>query len=362
MFGQFSSYVIFFLVGSVTAILLYLLFISWRNPVLAKLGLRSLTRRPTQTALIIIGLTLSTVIIISSLGTGDTLRYSVQRQSVAAYGKVDEIIAPPLISMLTNMGNPNASNEQAQQARATLEGVMRGGVDSVLALAQGGLPVDQRQPARTAAHGGGQGAADRRVAGAIVFPTIIRNATRGPANRSALSMPWTTSTRRPLACARSRASRWRWTRCSQASAMSSCSRHGCWRLCRRSRQNSTGWPPTCHQTSGQARPSAAARRCARWCAAEAGAPPLAAILAGLGAVITGVDPQSLPDISISLDTLDQLGVNTQPLRVLGSRASGCASWRQSYRQWRRPRPQAEGCRAAAWRAAPARRHRRRSRP
>ena len=120
MFGEFSSYVIFFLVGSVTAILLYLLFISWRNPVLAKLGLRSLTRRPTQTALIIIGLTLSTIIIISSLGTGDTLRYSVQRQSVAAYGKVDEIIAPPLISMLTNMGNPNASNEQAQQAQETL--------------------------------------------------------------------------------------------------------------------------------------------------------------------------------------------------------------------------------------------------
>ena len=60
MFGEYSSYVIYFLVGSVTAILLYLLFISWRNPVLAKLGLRSLARRRTQTALIIIGLTLST--------------------------------------------------------------------------------------------------------------------------------------------------------------------------------------------------------------------------------------------------------------------------------------------------------------
>lgn len=141
MFSEYSSYAIFFLVGSVTAILLYLLFVSWRNPVLAKLGLRSLTRRPTQTVLIIIGLTLSTIIVISSLGTGDTLRYSVQRQSVAAYGQVDEIIAPPIISMLVSMGNPNVSNDQAQQTEETLQGLMSGGLDSVLALAQGGLPA-----------------------------------------------------------------------------------------------------------------------------------------------------------------------------------------------------------------------------
>ena len=110
MFNEISSTVIFALIGGVTAILLYLIFLSWRNPVLAKLGLRSLARRPLQTALIVLGLTLSTIIVISALGTGDTLRYSVQRQSVAAYGRVDEIIAPPIISLLASVGDPNADS------------------------------------------------------------------------------------------------------------------------------------------------------------------------------------------------------------------------------------------------------------
>ncbi|MFN8468830.1 MAG: FtsX-like permease family protein [Caldilineaceae bacterium] len=323
MFGQFSSYVIFFLVGSVTAILLYLLFISWRNPVLAKLGLRSLARRPTQTALIIIGLTLSTVIIISSLGTGDTLRYSVQRQSVAAYGKVDEIIAPPLISMLTNMGNPNASNEQAQQARSTLEGVMKGGVDSVLALAQGGLPsisVNRLEQLRMEA---AKEPLIDGVAGAIVFPTIIRNATSGASEpigfiyavddhypqtfglRSVTGESLAMDTLQPgignvfLQSSRLLAF------VPQITA----------ELNRLAANVPSDLGATAPISGSTTLPSGGAL-------AEEGAPPLAAILAGLGAVITGVDPQSLPDISISLDTLDQLGVNTQPLRALGKQTIG----------------------------------------
>ncbi|MBK8796630.1 MAG: hypothetical protein IPM07_09810 [Anaerolineales bacterium] len=89
MLDNLSVGAIAFLVGAVTAILLYLLFLWWRNPVLMKIGLRNLTRRPGQSVLITIGLTLSTIIVISSLGVGDTLRYSVQKQAVSAYGKVD---------------------------------------------------------------------------------------------------------------------------------------------------------------------------------------------------------------------------------------------------------------------------------
>ncbi len=136
MLGDWSTTAVFFLVGVVTAILLYLLIISLRNPVLAKLGLRNMARRPAQTVLIILGLTLSTVIIIAALGTGDTLRYSVQRQAVAAYGQVDEIIAPPLLSMLTTLGNPNADTTQVDEARSTLNELMRGGLDSVLGPGQ----------------------------------------------------------------------------------------------------------------------------------------------------------------------------------------------------------------------------------
>ncbi len=312
MFGEFSSYVIFFLVGSVTAILLYLLFISWRNPVLAKLGLRSLTRRPTQTALIIIGLTLSTIIIISSLGTGDTLRYSIQRQSVAAYGKVDEIIAPPLISMLTNMGNPNASNEQAQQAQETLQGVMRGGVDSVLALAQGGLPsisVNRLEQLRMEAQ---KEPLIDGVAGAIVFPTIIRNATTGASEPIGFiyavddQYPQTFGLRSVTG----------------ASLAMNTLQPGIGNVFLQSSRLLAFVPTITAQLNELAANvpadlASGTTVTGSMTLAEGAAPPLAAVLAGLGAVITGVDPQSLPDITVSLDTLDQLGVNTQPLRALG---------------------------------------------
>ena len=179
MLGDWSTTAIFFLVGVVTAILLYLLIISLRNPVLAKLGLRNMARRPAQTILIIVGLTLSTVIIIAALGTGDTLRYSVQRQAVAAYGQVDEIIAPPLLSMLTTLGNPNADTTQVDEARSTLNELMRGGLDSVLALVNGGLPsisMDRLESLRTEA---AQEPLIDGVSGAVVFPTIIRNVATG---------------------------------------------------------------------------------------------------------------------------------------------------------------------------------------
>ncbi|MCB0149893.1 MAG: hypothetical protein KDE01_19885, partial [Caldilineaceae bacterium] len=179
MFGNLSTGAIAFLIGAVTAILLYLAFLWLRNPVLMKLGLRNLARRPGQSVLIVIGLTLSTIIIISSLGVGDTLRYSVQKQAVSAYGKVDEIIAPPLLSMFASMVNPNVDPEQAEQTQATVDGLMEGGLDSVLALAQGGLPsigTDRLAQLQAAA---GQEPLIDGVAGSIVFPTIIRNVSTG---------------------------------------------------------------------------------------------------------------------------------------------------------------------------------------
>ena len=63
------------LVIIVLALLAYLLFLSLRKPVLAKLGVRNIPRRPAQSILIVLGLTLSTIIIVSSLSTGGTLSY-----------------------------------------------------------------------------------------------------------------------------------------------------------------------------------------------------------------------------------------------------------------------------------------------
>jgi putative ABC transport system permease protein len=312
MFGELSSTVIIFLVGSVTAILLYLAFLSWRNPVLAKLGLRSLTRRRTQTALIVVGLTLSTVIVIASLGTGDTLRYSVQRQSVAAYGRVDEIIAPPVISMLASMGNPNVSNDQAQQTEETVQGLMSGGLDSVLALAQGGLPsIPVNRLEQLRADAAKEPLIDG-VAGAIVFPTIIRNATTGA--REPIGFIYAVDDQYPQTFGLRSVT-------GQPLAMETLE-PGIGNIFLQASRLLAFAPALTEQfnalTTGLSEGLAATDLpAAVGPDGEAGSTPaLAAVLAGLGAVLTGVDPQALPEITVSFDTLDQLGVNTGPLRAL----------------------------------------------
>ena len=299
MFGNLSTGAIAFLIGAVTAILLYLAFLWLRNPVLMKLGLRNLARRPGQSVLIVIGLTLSTIIIISSLGVGDTLRYSVQKQAVSAYGKVDEIIAPPLLSMFASMVNPNVDPEQAEQTQATVDGLMEGGLDSVLALAQGGLPsigTDRLTQLQAAA---GQEPLIDGVAGSIVFPTIIRNVSTGQSeplgfifavdNAYAEDFGLTTVDGKPLTM--------------------DTLRPGVGNIFVQA-SNLFAIAPALAEQFNQVQ--------AQLPAGE-GATSLDVVqaLAGLGALFTTVDPASLPDLSISLDTLDSLGVNTAPLRALG---------------------------------------------
>lgn len=184
------------LVVIVLALLGYLLVLSLRRPVLAKLGLRNIPRRPAQSTLIVLGLTLSTIIIVSALSTGDTLTYSLRRQAVGAYGQIDEIIAPPLLSMLmtlsTDSGQPEealvtvdaadntfAADSSAAQNRDQINELMKGGLTSVLTILEGGLPgisTARYQELRAAA-------ADEplidAVASSILFPTIIRNVSTG---------------------------------------------------------------------------------------------------------------------------------------------------------------------------------------
>ncbi len=73
-----------------------------RNRLLFKLGLRNIPRRRAQTILIIVGLMLSTVIITSAFGTGDTVSYSIRSVSVNNLGPVDETVTT----------NAQASNSQ----------------------------------------------------------------------------------------------------------------------------------------------------------------------------------------------------------------------------------------------------------
>ena len=67
--------------------------LAWRSRLLLKLGLRNIPRRRAQTVLIIVGLMLSTTIITSAFGIGDTFYYSFHTSAVSNLGQVDETIA-----------------------------------------------------------------------------------------------------------------------------------------------------------------------------------------------------------------------------------------------------------------------------
>ena len=63
-----------------------------RRRVIFKLGVRNIPRRKAQTALIVAGLMLATLIIAAALGTGDTLNHSVSAGVYRSLGPVDELV------------------------------------------------------------------------------------------------------------------------------------------------------------------------------------------------------------------------------------------------------------------------------
>ncbi len=66
-----------------------------RRFILVKMGTRNIPRRKGQSALIVMGLMLSSIIVAVSLGIGDTVRYSVRSVVFDSAGNVDEIISGP---------------------------------------------------------------------------------------------------------------------------------------------------------------------------------------------------------------------------------------------------------------------------
>jgi putative ABC transport system permease protein len=71
---------------------LALLLLAWKSPVLVRIGVRNIPRRRTQSVLIVLGLMLSATIITASLGVGDTVNYSIEREVVLALGHTDEVV------------------------------------------------------------------------------------------------------------------------------------------------------------------------------------------------------------------------------------------------------------------------------
>src|SRR5919112_1376353 len=92
VFGLPMSGIATVLVALLALCLLSVAWVAWRRPVIFKLGVRNIPRRRAQTSLIVIGLMLSTLIILAALGTGDTLDYSLTKDVYDNYGNVDTVV------------------------------------------------------------------------------------------------------------------------------------------------------------------------------------------------------------------------------------------------------------------------------
>ncbi|HEY8284679.1 MAG TPA: ABC transporter permease, partial [Chloroflexota bacterium] len=92
LFGLSMDSIMFVLLGVFLLVTAGVAILAVRNRLLFKLALRNIPRRRAQTILIVVGLMLSTVIITSAFGTGDTISYSVRASAVAGLGTVDEAV------------------------------------------------------------------------------------------------------------------------------------------------------------------------------------------------------------------------------------------------------------------------------
>ena len=173
------------LLAAVALVLLTLVVMGLRNRTIAKLGVRNIPRRRSQSALIILGLTLSTIIIVSALSIGDTLSFSVRRHAINAYGTIDQVISPPLLSALAGLATNAAEGDNPTDALAgsELSGLLKGDLLSILGLLQKGLPgISEERYAQLRDQAQADPATAALVDGlapSIAFPTIIRDRTSG---------------------------------------------------------------------------------------------------------------------------------------------------------------------------------------
>ncbi len=155
---------------------------SLRNPIIGKLGVRNIPRRPTQSTLIVLGLTLGTTIIVAALSLGDTLDNTIRRQTVDAYGQIDQVVSPPFLGDLTGLaggGTIDSANASSPESAELLNALTSGDLVSLVALFEKGLPgISELRYDQLREQSADEPLIDG-VASSILFPIIVRNVNSG---------------------------------------------------------------------------------------------------------------------------------------------------------------------------------------
>lgn len=120
LFGVPLPVLMFILLAIFLATLLVVIGMALRNPVMLKMGIRPISRRPGMTALIIIGVMLSTIIMSAAFGTADTLTFSIRDIAINGLRNIDEVIVPARSQEGDTFGQSFISMERYEQLRANL--------------------------------------------------------------------------------------------------------------------------------------------------------------------------------------------------------------------------------------------------
>src|SRR5215210_7874307 len=92
LFGIPTQQLTLTLLGAFAAVTLILAGLAMRDRTSLRMAVRNLSRRRTQTALIISGLTLATVLFSAAFTTGDTLTNSLRAKALEDIGRVDVVV------------------------------------------------------------------------------------------------------------------------------------------------------------------------------------------------------------------------------------------------------------------------------
>ena len=131
LFGLSMNLIMVVLLAIVVPALAAVGVMAWRNRVMLKLGLRNIPRRRAQTALIIIGIMLSTVIMSAAFGTGDTINFSIRNEAIELLGPIDEIIVSTKAGADDTFGTPSYVPEERFQQLLDELGPLEDDIDGV---------------------------------------------------------------------------------------------------------------------------------------------------------------------------------------------------------------------------------------
>ena len=136
-------------VGLLCILIVFALIIGYyarSRPILVKLGIRNVPRRLAQSILITMGLMLSTTIIATSLGIGDTVTNSIRVDALTALGHTDEVISSPQAQLFGGVHLPDGAIDEVRQVAAA-----DNRIDGVMPVFHASLPTTDPRTTRTEA-------------------------------------------------------------------------------------------------------------------------------------------------------------------------------------------------------------------